>query len=282
MTKLQIPSPVRKWTALKLEYLDYYLQAYVIATKQSREKHYIDAFAGCGDCSIIETGYQIEGSPWRALSTIPSFTQYYFVEKEEDLASHLRVKIFEKDLTHAHVYTGDCNEVIPRLILPKIPKNVPSFTFLDPPGVQINWQTVRSLASHRTNMKMELLILYPYDMAIARLFPIALKNPAVYNTLTRFYGNEKWIEELEDSLEAEETAKQRRERFIQLYLNNLKDLGYCHVEPYGPLYSGHRPLYYVIFASDHAIGAKIMRDVWGKTRFIPGELGYKPVRRPQV
>lgn len=194
----------------------------------------------------------------------------------------MQERILDKDIKNAHVYIGDCNEIIPKLILQQIPKNVPSFTFLDPRGLQLHWQTIQNLSSHRTRWKIELLILYPYDMAIARLFPIALKNPAVYNTLTRFYGNKKWIEELEDSLEAEETARQRRERFVQLYLNNLKDLGYCHVEPYGPLYSGHRPLYYVIFASDHIIGAKIMRDVWGKIRFIPGELGYKPVKRPQV
>jgi len=84
------------------------------------------------------------------------------------------------------------------------------------------------------------------------------------------------------SLEAKETSEQRRERFVQLYTNNLRALGYRYVEPYGPLYLGHKPLYHVIFASDHPIGAKIMRSVWGKTRFIPGELGYESVKRPQV
>jgi len=129
---------------------------------------------------------------------------------------------------------------------------------------------------------MELLILYPYDMAIARVLKVALENPASYNTLTRFYGDEIWMKELAESLKANETAEQRRERFVQLYANNLRALGYQFVEPYGPLYSGRRPLYHMIFASDHQVGVKIMKYVWGKTRFIPGELGYKPVKRPQV
>ncbi len=282
MVKVQIPVPIHKWTALKLEFLDHYLQAYVRATKQAREIHYIDAFAGCGDYVVIENGYLVEGSPWRALNTVPAFTEYYLVEKEEKLASHLRQRIFDKDIRNAHVYTGDCNKVIPELILPKISKNVPSFAFLDPTGLQLHWKTIESLASHRRHWKMELLILYPYDMAIGRLLRLALQNPASYNTLTRIYGDEKWKVEIAESLEAEETAKQRRERFLQLYTNNLRALGYKYVEPYGPLYSRRMPLYYVVFASDHPIGARIMQAVWGKTRFAPGELGYKPVKRPQA
>ena len=282
MAKPKIPSPIRKWTALKLEYLDYYLQAYVRAAKRAREIHYIDAFAGCGDCVIIENGWSVEGSPWRALNTVPAFTRYYFVEKEENLASHLRSTILDKGLKNAHVYAGDCNQVIPAEILPRIPQNVPSFAFLDPTGLQINWQTIQSLASHRRNMKMELLILYPYDMAITRLFRLALENPAHYNTLTRFYGDEKWLDEFRASLRAKETPKQQRDRFVQLYTNNLRALGYQYVEAYEPLYSGHKSLYHVIFASDNEAGANIMRDVWSKTKFIPGELGYKPLKRPKI
>jgi len=283
MAKPQIPVPIHKWTALKLEYLDYYLQAYVIATKQSREKYYIDAFAGCGECIIYETGCQIEGSPWRALNAVPGFTQYYLVEMDGDLASHLRKKIIDKDIKNAHVYTGDCNEVIPHIILPRIPKNVPSFAFLDPPGLQINWKTIQSLATHREHTKMELLILYPYDMAIARLFNIALENQACYDTLTRLYGDEKWRDEFKDSLRLEETPTQQRERFLRLYINNLLDLGYKYAESYGPLYSyGHKPLYHVIFTSDKDVGIKIMRDVWSKTRFVAGEMGYKPIKRPSI
>lgn len=281
MAKPKIPSPIHTWTALKIEYLDHYLQAYVHATKRAREIHYIDAFAGCGNCVIIENGYLVEGSPWRALNTVPAFTQYYFVEKKVTLASHLQRAVLDKGLKNAHVYAGDCNQVIPAEILPRIPQDVPSFAFLDPTGLQLHWQTIERLASHRRHWKIELLILYPYDMAIARLFPLT-RMPVTYSTLTRYYGDESWMFQLIKSLEAKETSEQRREHFVQLYTNNLRALGYRYVEPYGPLYWGRKPLYHVIFASDHPVGAKIMRAVWDKTRFIPGELGYEAVKRPQV
>ena len=73
-------------------------------------------------------------------------------------------------------------------------------------------------------------------------------------------------------MEAHETTNQRRERFVQLYVRNLQSLGYKFVEVYGPLYSKRGPLYHVIFASDHPVGAKIMHDVWAKTRFVPWNL----------
>jgi len=266
---------------MKLEYLDNYLQAYVIATKQAQQTHYIDAFAGCGQCVLRENGYPVEGSPWRALNAMPPFTHYHFVEKEATLAAHLRKAILGKSIENADVYTGDCNQVLPNEILPKIPQHVPSFAFLDPQGLQLRWATVQALASHRKGRKMELLILYPYDMAVARLFPLAAKNQATHVTLTRFYGDESWSEQLEQSVGMGESTEQRRDRFVQLYVNNLRSLGYKYINPSEPLYFHHRPLYHVIFASDHEVGTKIMRDVWAKTRFVPGELFYQRVKRPR-
>lgn len=281
MTKLRIPSPIRKWTALKLEYLDHYLQAYVIATKRAGEIYYVDPFCGCGECIMPESGLRVDGSPWRALNTIPPFTRYYFVEKEPTLASHLREAIWRKGLTNAKVYCGDCNQVIPEEVLPNIPRDVPSFAFLDPFGLQLDWDTVQMLASHRVGRKMELLVLY-HHMVIARLLRLAMVEGSYAARLTRFYGDESWREHFSQSMKAGEIAEQRRQRFLVLYTSKLRSLGYKYVEPYGPLGSGRKPLYHVVFASDHAVGARIMHDVWSKTRFVPGELGYKPVKRPRA
>lgn len=282
MAKPRIPSPIGKWTALKLEYLDNYLQGYVIATKKAKETHYIDAFAGCGECVIKQSGQNIDGSPWRALNAVPRFSQYHFVEKKPAFAAHLRKSIIDNGINNAYVYVGDCNQVIPSDILPKIPRNVPCFAFLDPTGLQLHWTTVRALASHRQGWKVELLILYPYDMAVSRQFSGAKTKPSTAAKITTFYGDESWKTELEQSIEAGENAAQRRERFVKLYTCNLESLGYKFVRPYGPLYWHRRPLYHVIFASDSDVGARIMRDVWAKTRFVPGELGYAPVKRPRT
>lgn len=64
---------IHRWTALKLEYLDYYLQAYVTATKKTiHETYYIDAFAGPGDCFFVETGLTVDGS-LACLTCCPTF-----------------------------------------------------------------------------------------------------------------------------------------------------------------------------------------------------------------
>jgi len=121
-------------------------------------------------------------------------------------------------------------------------------------------------------------MLFPFDMAInARLF-----NPVAKDALDRFFGSDEWSKQLEESAALGENVEHRRHRFTQLYTRNLASLGYRYVEVYGPLRSGHRPLYSVIFASDHPVGAKIMQAVWSKERSIPGQLDYVPVRRPRT
>lgn len=146
--------------------------------------------------------------------------------------------------------------------------------------LQLRWETVVALASHRRTLRMEQLILYPYDMAVARLFSLAGANPTISRRLTSFYGDESWRAELEQSVKAQERTEERRARFVRLYAGKLRQLGYKFVETFGPLSYKRRPLYHVIFASDHSVGAKIMHDVWAKTRFVPGELWYSPVKRP--
>jgi three-Cys-motif partner protein len=282
MANPSIPRPIRKWTAIKLEYLDYYLQGYVKATQTARETHYIDLFASCGECVIKENGQYIQGSSWRALNTVPKFGQYHFIEKNPILAAYLSKSIQDKGFENVRVYPGDCNVVIPQDILPNIPRDVPCFAFLDPEGLQLNWATVKALAAHRLTYKVELLILYPYDMAVSRNMFLAKTKHATASRLTSFYGDESWKLHLEQSIQLIENTIQRRQRFVSLFQGKLTSLGYKYVEVYGPLCSNRGPLYHVVFASDHYVGTKIMRDVWSRTRFVPGELGYNPIKRPMA
>lgn len=276
--KTRVPRLIGRWTAVKLEHLDHYLQAYATASKSSLERSYIDAFAGCGDCVLEDTGTPVEGSALRALRAVPAFTEYHFIEIDPAAAQHLRSKVG----THPRVtvYTGDCNVLLPKQVLGRVSRRSASLAFLDPTGLQLHWDTLVALASHRMGpRRMELLILYPYDMAIdARLF-----NPRIYPALTQFFGADSgWHLQLAESRRLAENRDQRRERFVRFYCQRLRGLGYQHVDHYGPLYDEHNnPLYYVVFASDHPVGAKIMKREWQATRFVPGELGYSPVRRPR-
>jgi len=276
--KAAIPRVINEWTAIKLEHLDAYLQGYVTATKKWGERYYIDGFAGCGDCILEESQHPVAGSAWRALRAVPRFSAYFFVEKHGPSAEHLRATIGQAGIANAYVFHGDSNQVITQQVLPMLSRKAPSFAFLDPTGLQLHWETVVALAQHRdmSPYKMELLILYPYDMAINR----NLSNPAAQSALNRFFGGiDVWAQELEASRGQGETAGQRRDRFVELYRARLRALGYSFVESFGPLCDGHKPKYYVIFAGDNATGAKIMNQVWSRLRAVPGQLGYQPIPR---
>ncbi len=273
MEKALIPRPIRRWTAIKLEHLEAYLKAYARATQRAGTRYYIDAFAGSGECILRETGVHVDGSARRAVKVEPPFTQCFFIEMNTALASHLRESLTR--YTNVVVLEGDCNAVIPRQVLPHLPRRAPSLAFLDPTGAQLHWATVRALAAHRlgTN-KMELLILYPYDMFVARW----LRMPVMAPQLDLMFGGNRWKLALSESAIQGEDHHARRKRFVELYCSGLEALGYRYVDVLGPLYSGRRPLYHVVFASDHPVGAKIMRDVWSKTRWIPGELPFRSGR----
>lgn len=278
MARPLIPTPIGPWTARKVEYLDYYLQAYRRVT-QNRPAYYIDAFSGCGDCVLRPGGYPVEGSAWRALRAQPNFTRYFLVEKEPILASHLESRIRAAGITHAMVLNGDCNEILPSKVLPMVPKDAASFAFLDPSGLQLAWTTIETLAQHRRGpWKMELLVLFPYDMVAKRWFSLE----ELSDTYDRFFGTNEWQRELSESEKAGEEPLQKRQRFLRLYTSRLRGLGYRHVEAYGPLTHRRRPLYHFIFAGDNDTGHRIMNDVWARPRAIPGELDYVPLRRPML
>lgn len=276
------PLKINRWTGIKLHYLERYLQAYVTAAKSSIKRAYLDAFAGCGKCLLKDTKTVIDGSALRALKTVPPFTEYHFIEIDRDVAGHLRDNL--SGYANVHVYEGDCNRVIVDEVLRPggMSQRAASFAFLDPPGLNLRWATIEALARYRYDpkhhRKMELLILYPFDMVInAKLF-----NPRVADTLDSYFGSAEWRAVLAESQRLRENRAQRRERFVALYVDKLKALGYEYVYPHGPIYDKHKPLYYFVFATDHPAGDTIMRNVWAskKPPILEDEMGYQPVQRP--
>lgn len=281
MTCGKCPLPISRWTGIKLHHLDHYLQAYSTAAKTSIKRAYLDAFAGCGKCMLKDTGTVIDGSALRALKTVPAFTEYHFIEIDRGLARHLRENVGQG--ANINVYEGDCNQVIVDEVLRpgKMSQRAASFAFLDPPGLNLKWSTIEALSKYRydpiNRRKMELLILYPFDMVIdAKLF-----NLSVADTMDAFLGGSEWRNALAESQRLGEKRPQRRERFVQFYCDKLKGLGYEYVYPHGPIYDKSRPLYYFVFATDHPAGDTIMRNVWAskKPPILEDEMGYQPVQR---
>jgi three-Cys-motif partner protein len=110
------------WSEIKLEIIKKYANAYTsIMSKQDWCKGYvyIDAFAGAGKHISRKTGEMILGSPLNALEVVPPFTEYYFIDLDQE-----RADVFTqlaKENPNIRPYHGDCNDVLVRKIFPTLP-----------------------------------------------------------------------------------------------------------------------------------------------------------------
>ena len=97
------------------------------------------------------------GSPLIALHAEGEFTDYFFVEKRRDSFQSLEKHVNEHPLaSKVSLQRGDFNELVPQ-ILSQIPDLAPTLFFLDPEGLELDFETVR-LISQRTKADVFILI----------------------------------------------------------------------------------------------------------------------------
>lgn len=261
------------WTQVKLSILKEYLDAFVVATsKKTDKRYYIDAFAGPGTHKLRRATNMFDGSPRIALKVDPPFTKCFFIELNRNIITSLEKlkKEFPDRANTIEIKLGDCNKTIDT-ILSQIPQWAPCFAFLDPEGTELSWNTIKKLSDHKRDYKykIELFILFPYDMGLARLLHHDLerfKQTGYRRLLNKIYGNSSWEEIYNKRVSGLSTAEQARDEFLRLYMTQLDELGYKFVIE--RLISGERghPLYFLIFATDNEVGDRIMKHTFGKDR----------------
>lgn len=248
--------------------LEEYLRAYVKATKRARKYgiYYIDLFAGPGKNRLRSTEEIKNGSPLISLELEPSFTRYFFIEADKRCCDSLLayIKEYPQELQDlVSVYCGDCNIEMDR-VLAEIPQRNPAFAFLDPESTELRWSTIEKLASHKKppNNKIELFILFPYNMVLVRWLTLF---PEIVERVMPPRSNWQQIHYLKVSGQIDKNELRRR--LVEEYENGLKQLGYKYVLP-GYLFKSerNRPLYFMLFASDHPLGAQIMQTRFSKLR----------------
>ncbi|MFH0969791.1 MAG: three-Cys-motif partner protein TcmP [Patescibacteria group bacterium] len=264
---------IKEHTVEKLEYFRKYIEAYLVATKRLPRKFYIDAFAGTGKCILCEQkcsskggcrcikcgkGKVVDGSALISLKIKKDFTGYIFIEIENKNIKNLEKFINEEvDLEKRKkilIKQTDSN-----LLLRNIYKYISQYTgcliLLDPEGPELDWETIKYLSKIK---KAELLILYPYDMALVRL------TRDYSNKLDKFYGTNKWSEIYNDKNILRPSEK--KNKLLEFYINNLKNLGFDYVE-YKQIRKrlrGGKALYHFILATHHPAGKKIMSHIFNK------------------
>ncbi|MFA5129116.1 MAG: three-Cys-motif partner protein TcmP [Patescibacteria group bacterium] len=265
---------VKPHTREKLEYFRKYIEAYTTATKKLPLKYYIDAFAGTGKCVLCGEkcssegwsrcekcgrGNLIDGSALISLKIKNKFNGYLFVELNKKSFKILNnLVISEKSNVSPSISVKTRNDDSNKLLkdlYKYIPSRAGCLVFLDPKGAELYWETVVSLSKIR---KVDILILYPYDMSLVRLIRDYPKK------LDLFYGSTDWSNVYNSKDNYNE--KRRKEALLSFYRENLKKLGFEYVvykQIRRNLRSG-KALYHLILVTHSSIGKKIMENIFDK------------------
>ena len=243
------------WTEDKLWFWNGYID---IATNGMHKKWpdklvYVDLFAGPGVCRIRDSNWRIPGSVLIAANAPQPFCQIIACELNKDTAAACEARLARSPAAGKyHIFVGDCNACI-NDVVQLIPANAFTLAFIDPPGLNAHFTTVRALAARG---KVDLLILFADAMD-------ALRNIGIYtaqaeSNLDLVLGAESnWRlrrEELNNC-----NAAEFRRLLATIYIEQLQRLGYC-VFGEKVMKAQHGPLYRLVFASKHSRGL----EFWDK------------------
>jgi three-Cys-motif partner protein len=151
---LFIPA-VGEWSHDKHYFLMRYIDAFTTAMKNKKWAglHYIDLFAGAG-IEKLETSGKLEwGSAMIAAHA--DFTQLHLCEKSKRNYDALKSRV-HKIRPNAQVLNGDANEKITNIV-GQIPSGTLSLAFLDPYGLHMEFDTLKTLSAVRA----DLVIFFP-------------------------------------------------------------------------------------------------------------------------
>ncbi len=247
------------WAIEKYRILNCFVDIFSTGMKNVMDKRvYIDLFAGAGRAKIRENEQVVGTSATIALSVKKPFDKYIFCEQDEKKLSALEKRI-ERDFKERKVVClhGDSNELVDQ-IKKEIPTKgkVLSFCFVDPFGINIDFETIKKLSK---SIKMDFLILLAISMD-------ANRNRDYYTSeksdkLDRFFGGREWRVEFQKT----KPRGNKFRRFIMTeYIKKMKSIGYIDMKPseitYRVTAKGNISLYHLAFFSEHPLGYKFWNE----------------------
>jgi three-Cys-motif partner protein len=273
------------WTTEKLETVRKYLVAYTTALKNSPFRiAYIDAFAGTGyraksknkaadalpllPPELVEEDSQefLDGSARIALKVSPPFHKYFFIEKDPKRFAELQnlKEEFPNRKDDIVLVPEDANAYLQKLCKRPIWQTRRAVVFLDPYGMQVEWETIEALGKTKA---IDLWILFPVGVAVNRMLPRRGKIVDAWREkLDIMFGDAGWYDEfykesvshdlLGERVELEKVAN--FDAIGRYFVKRLETVFY-QVAP-NPLYlynSRNNPLFLLCFATGNAKGAPI-------------------------
>lgn len=286
---------IDSWTRDKLEKVRSYLDAYLIALKNTQfSLEYIDAFAGTGYINrpiqmkgqtlfepeeSVRIKDFIDGSVRLALQTNPSFSKYTFVERHPERFAELGklVEEFPHLCAMIELINEDANSAVQKLCdADWLSSNRRGVMFLDPYGAQVSWETIEAIAATKA---IDLWLLFPLSTVNRLLNRNGRIQTGRKNRLDRLFGQRGWFDEFyaesQDALPFDDMREKRyikRASFddIKKYFQGRLQSAFAEVAP-NPLVlknSSNSPIFLLCFAAGNPRGApiavKIARHILGK------------------
>ncbi|EHQ08685.1 three-Cys-motif partner protein TcmP [Leptonema illini] len=278
------------WTERKLAILKKYLGAYNQALKkQPFRKMYVDAFAGSGSIEQISARAanapslfddipiptsdspekMLEGSASIALQISPPFDEWVFIEKNANRCADLeRLRGSYPDLApRIQIRRGEANEELKNLCEMDW-SSTRAVMFLDPYGMQVEWQTIEKIAQTQA---VDMWLLFPLGIGLNRTLPRSGDIPTAWiRRINLFLGTDEWYEEfytVEHNQDIfgqphREITKARIEVLARFFIKRLEEI-FPGVAPNPAVLSitANNPMYLFCFAAANARGAKIALNI---------------------
>lgn len=272
------------WTEQKLNCVSKYLHAYTkIMNNQDFNFAYVDAFAGTGyrELKLEEDPNETlfpelisqeilkfrQGSARNALEVKPKFNKYIFIEQDDHNFLELqKLKdefVLKEDFLQDDIicHQSDANAFFDDFCKKNWTKHR-ALVFLDPFGMQVEWNTIESIAKTEA---IDLWLLFPIGTVNRLLKRNGDIRPSIQAKLNLFFGDETWydvfyniaqqIPILDDQDQWEKTG----DIFIEIekyFVERLKELFSGVAENPLPLRNSKNvPLYLLCFAAGNPKGA---------------------------
>lgn len=213
----------------------------------------------------------IAGSPLQALQTEPPFDGYWFIELSSWRIEQLQQ--LQKQFPHLRIKVrqGNCNEILRKEIIAYITygSQQRGLVFLDPYGLQVEWDTVRALAQAKT---FDVFVNFPL-MAVTRL--LKRDEPPdgkVVELMNKVMGNSDWIQRIYhpspqlplfgDQLVIRDVM--RAGWLARLYADQVGTPFSFVSKPVIMINSKNAPLYALFLASHNRTAVKIVNDIFSR------------------
>jgi three-Cys-motif partner protein len=273
-------SEIGYWSEIKLDIIRDYAAAYSqILSKQTRPQFrhvYIDAFAGSGVHVAKGTKDLVWGSPTSVLLISPPFKEYHFIDLDEGNIETLAQQVRGSSAgtyvpTSTHFYNADCNRVLLTDVFPRVrfEDYARALCLLDPYGLHLDWTVIKTAGQMKS---VEVFVNFPImdiNRNVLRRDPAAASGGQA-DRLTRYWGDESWraaaYSTSENLFGWEE--KTSNEVFANAFRERLRsEAGFDYVpEPMPMRNSKGAIVYYLYFASQKPVAAKIVQDIFKKYR----------------